>query len=180
MRSIVHRRLVFIPSQNPPPNRLYCLANSFFLQDKSISSLGENISGILPLPLNSTIFISFWQRSLLIYLFMHLLWYITSCAHTSPVPFKNMSVMWISSLLKFAAFRNLSATSEDWIWNLFVSPWHLTRLQMTHGLSLGSGDVLDLFGRVTRDVNDEERSGSSDFRFFVPTSCLAPFFLYVV
>ena len=51
---------------------------------------------------------------------------------------------------------------------------------MTHGLSLGSGDVLDLFGRVTRDVNDEERSGSSDFRYFVPTSCLAPFFLYVV
>ena len=32
---------------------------------------------------------------------------------------------------------------------------------MTHGLSLGSGDViaLDLIGRVTRDVNDQ-RSGS--------------------
>ena len=51
---------------------------------------------------------------------------------------------------------------------------------MTHGLSLGSRDgiVLDLFGRVTGDVNGE-RSGSSGFRFGVSTFCLAPFFLYV-
>ena len=62
-----------------------------------------------------------------------------------------------------------------------VSPWHLTWLQMTHGLSLGSGDVivLDLIGRVTGEVNDE-RSSSSSFRFVVLTSCLAPFFLYVL
>ena len=52
---------------------------------------------------------------------------------------------------------------------------------MTHGLSLGSGDVivLDLIGRVTGEVNDE-RSSSSGFRFVVLTSCLAPFFLYVL
>ena len=51
---------------------------------------------------------------------------------------------------------------------------------MTHGLSLGSRDgiVLDLFGRVTGDVNGE-RSGSSGFRFGVSTLCLAPFFLYL-
>ena len=40
---------------------LYCLANSFFFHDKSISSPGENVSGILPLPLNLPIFISPWQ-----------------------------------------------------------------------------------------------------------------------
>ena len=103
-----------------------------------------------------------------------------SFAHTSPVSFKNMSLIRISSLLKFAAFTNLSATFEDSLRNLFVSPWHLTKLQMTHGLSLGSRDVivLDLFGRVTGDVNGE-RSGSSGFRFGVSTFCLAPFFLYV-
>ena len=51
---------------------------------------------------------------------------------------------------------------------------------MTHGLSLGSGDVIvfDLFGRVTEDVNGE-RSGSSGFCFGVSTLCFAPFFLYV-
>ena len=51
---------------------------------------------------------------------------------------------------------------------------------MTHGLSLESGDVivLDLFRLVTSDVISE-RSGSSGFRFGVPTLCLAPFFLYV-
>ena len=51
---------------------------------------------------------------------------------------------------------------------------------MTHGLSVGSGVaiVLDLFGRVTGDVNDE-RSSSSGFHFVVPALCLAPFFLCV-
>ena len=118
--------------------------------------------------------------NLLIYLFMQSLWYIISFAHTSPVSFKNMSLIWISSLLNFAASSNLSATSEDSIRNLFVSPWHLTWLQMTHGLSLGSRDVIvmNLFGRVIADVNGE-RSGSSGFRFGVSTLCLAPFFLYV-
>ena len=84
------------------------------------------------------------------------------------------------SLLKFAAFNNLSATSEDSIRNLFISPWYLTWLQMTHGLSQGSGDVtvLDLFGRVTREVNGE-RSGLSGFRLAVSTLCLTPFVLYV-
>ena len=60
--------------------------------------------------------------------------------------------------LNFAAFNNLSATSEDSIRNLFVSPWYLTWLQMMHSLSLGSGDVIvsDLFGQVTGDVNGEK------------------------
>ena len=158
---------------------LYCLVNSFFFQDKSISLLCKNVSGILPLSPNLPIFISSWQGSLLIYLIMQLLWYETSFANRSPVCFRNVGLMWISSLLKFAAFHNLSATSEDSILNLFVSPWHLTWLQMTHGLSLGSGDViaLDLIGRVTRDVNDQ-RSGSWGFRFVVSTSCT--FLLYVV
>ena len=51
---------------------------------------------------------------------------------------------------------------------------------MTRGLSLGSGDVivLDLFGRVTGDINGK-RLGSSVFRFGVSTSCPALFFLYV-
>ena len=40
---------------------LYHLANSFCFHDKSISSPGENVSGILPLPPNSPIFISSWQ-----------------------------------------------------------------------------------------------------------------------
>ena len=99
-----------------------------------------------------------------------------SSANTSPVSFKNMSVL----IVKFAAFNNLSATFEDSIRNLFVSPWILTWLQMTRSLSQGSGDVivLDLFGRVTGDVNGE-RSGSSGFRFGVSTSCLAPFVFYV-
>ena len=44
---------------------LYCLANSFFFHDKSISSPDENVSGILPLPLNLPIFISFWQERIL-------------------------------------------------------------------------------------------------------------------
>ena len=159
---------------------LYCLTNSFFFQDKSTSWLGKNISSILPLSPNSLIFISLWQGSLLIYLITQLLWYIASFAHTSSVSFRNVGLIWMSSLLKFAAFHNLSATSEDSILNLSVSPWHLTWLQMTHGLSLGSGDViaLDLFGRVTGDVNDD-RSGSWGFRFVVSISCLAPFLLYV-
>ena len=38
---------------------LYCLANSFFLQDKSISSPSENVYGILPLPPNLPTFINF-------------------------------------------------------------------------------------------------------------------------
>ena len=52
---------------------------------------------------------------------------------------------------------------------------------MMHGLSLGSGDaiVLDLFGQVTGQVSSE-RLGSSGFFLDVSTSCLAPFFLYVV
>ena len=51
---------------------------------------------------------------------------------------------------------------------------------MTHRLSLGFEDViaLDLFERVTGDVNDE-RSGSSGFRLVVSTSCLAPLLMYV-
>ena len=73
---------------------LYCLANSFFYHDKSIWPLSESISDILPLTPNFPIFISFWQRSLLIYLFMQLLWYITSFAHSSPVSFRNMSPYW--------------------------------------------------------------------------------------
>ena len=123
---------------------------------------------------------SMLRWNLLIYLLMQFLWYIISFAHTSPVSFKNMSLIWISSLLKFAAFSNLSATPEDSIRNLFVSPWYLSWFQMRHGLSLGSGDVIvsNLFGRVTGDVNGE-RSGSWGFRFGVSTLCLAPFFLYV-
>ena len=52
---------------------------------------------------------------------------------------------------------------------------------MTHGLSLGSGDVivLNLFGQVTGDINGE-RSGSLDFRFSVSTLCPSHFFLYIV
>ena len=92
-----------------------------------------------------------------------------SFAHTSPV-----------SLLKFAAFNNLPATSEDSFQNLFIFPWHLTLLQMMHGLSQGSGDVIvfDLFGQITGGVNGE-RSGSSGFCFGVSTLCLATFVLYV-
>ena len=37
---------------------LYCLANSFFFHDKSISSPGENVSGIQPFLPNLPIFIS--------------------------------------------------------------------------------------------------------------------------
>ena len=101
-------------------------------------------------------------------------------AHKSPVSFKNMSLTWISRLLKLAAFNNLSVNFEDSIRNLFVSPWHLTWLQMTQGLSLWSGDVIvsDLFGRITGDVNGE-KSGSSGFRFGISTLCLGPFFLNV-
>ena len=54
-------RLIFIPSQN---HILYCLANSFFY-DKFISSPGENVPGILPLPPNLPIFISSWQGRIL-------------------------------------------------------------------------------------------------------------------
>ena len=63
---------------------------------------------------------------------------------------------------------------------LFCISLAFNRLQMTHGLSLGSRDVIvmNLFGRVIADVNGE-RSGSSGFRFGVSTLCLAPFFLYV-
>ena len=103
-----------------------------------------------------------------IYLFIQLLWYVMSFAHTSPVSFRNMSLTWILSLLKFATFNNLSATSE------------VTWPQMMHGLSLKSGDVivLDFFGLVSSNVIDE-RSGSSGIRFGVSTSCLASFFLHV-
>ena len=44
---------------------LYCLANSFFFHDKSISSPGETFSGILPLKPNSPIFISSWLGTIL-------------------------------------------------------------------------------------------------------------------
>ena len=37
---------------------LYCLANSLFFYDKSVLSPGENVSGILSLPLSLSIFIS--------------------------------------------------------------------------------------------------------------------------
>ena len=51
---------------------------------------------------------------------------------------------------------------------------------MTHSLSQGSADVtvLDLFGRVTREVSGE-RSGLSGFRLAVSTLCLTPFVLYI-
>ena len=104
-----------------------------------------------------------------------------SFVHTLPVFFRNMSLMWILSLLKFAAHSKLSATFEDSVRNLFISPWHSTWLQMTHELSLGSGDVivLDLFGRVNGDVSGE-RSSFQAFFFGISTSCLAPFFLYAL
>ena len=44
---------------------LYCLANSFFFIDKSVSSSGENISCILPLSPNLPIFINSWQGRIL-------------------------------------------------------------------------------------------------------------------
>ena len=103
-----------------------------------------------------------------------------SFAQKSPVSFKNMSLKWFSPLLKFPAFNNLSVNFQDSIRNLFVSPWHLTWLQMTQGLSLWSGDVIgsDLFGRIRGDVNGK-RSGCSGFRFGISALCLGPFFLYV-
>ena len=85
--------------------------------------------------------------NLLMYLPMQSLWYIISFTQAFPVSFRNKILIWIPSLLKFAALNNLSAASEDSIRNLFASPWHLTWLEMTHNLSQGSGDVivLDLF-----------------------------------
>ena len=44
---------------------LYCLRNSFLFHDKSISSPGKDISGILPLPPNLPIFMSSWQGRIL-------------------------------------------------------------------------------------------------------------------
>ena len=45
--------------------RLYCLTNSFFFHDKSISLPCDNVSGILPLPSKLPIFISSWQGRIL-------------------------------------------------------------------------------------------------------------------
>ena len=44
---------------------LYCLRNSFLFHDKSISSPGKDISGILPLPPNLPIFMSSRQGRIL-------------------------------------------------------------------------------------------------------------------
>ena len=64
----------------------------------------------------------------------------------------------------------------SYLWGLDPKSFRISLawLQMTHGLSLGSGDVivLALFGRVTRGINDK-RSGSSGFLFVISTSCYA-------
>ena len=58
-------------------------------------SVGESVSGVLPVPPNLPIFISPWQGRFLIHLFMQLLWYIMFFAHMPPVSFRNMSLIWI-------------------------------------------------------------------------------------
>ena len=50
---------------------LHCLANSFFFHVKSISSPGENVSGILPLPPNLPFFMFFFVFCLYIYVIMN-------------------------------------------------------------------------------------------------------------
>ena len=49
---------------------LHCLANSFFFHVKSISSPGENVSGILPLPPNLPFFMIFFYIYIYIYIYM--------------------------------------------------------------------------------------------------------------
>ena len=54
---------------------LYCLANSFFFHDKSISSPGEKVSGILPLPPNLPTFYKFLTEKNFVQWFLILWWF---------------------------------------------------------------------------------------------------------
>ena len=97
-------------------------------------------------------------------------------AHTSPVSFKNMSF--------FIEIRSFQQPAS-YLWGLDPKSFCISLAfnMITNDARFVSRIwdviVLDLFGRVSGDVN-EKRWGSSGFRFVVSTSCLAPSVFYVV